>query len=199
MSKEDENTVHGTTTATTSTCNSVNLNAKVLLQTATALASNQDRTKTTKARILFDNGRHWSYVTHHLLSRLNLKSHKTKPLHLNTFGQQNYRKERCEVVKIRISKPGCSNKVQISTLSFPVICSAIPKKGGHWQVSTYPALGIAWQYLQCEWRLNWYSHRFRLLLQHCARENNSKRLRVRSYCCTQQIRMDLIWSYRRIN
>ena len=127
-SKENESTVHGTTTATTSTCKSANPNGKVLLQTAIALASNQDGTKTTKARILFDNGSHRSYVTHHLQSRLNLKSHKTETLHLNTFGEQKYRKERCEIVKIRISKPGCSDEVEISALSFPVICSAIPNK-----------------------------------------------------------------------
>ena len=111
----------------------------MLLQTATALASKEDGTKTTRARILFDNGSHRSYVTQQLKLRLNLKSYKTETLHLNTFGEQKYRKQRCEVVKIRINKPGFSenDEVQISALSFPVICSAIPSKV---DVSKFPHL-----------------------------------------------------------
>lgn len=100
----------------------------VLLQTATALASNEDGTQTKKARILFDNGSQRSYVSNHLKSRLNLKPYKTEMLHLNTFGEQKYRKQRCEVVKIRVVKPGLNKEVEISALTFPVICSSLRSK-----------------------------------------------------------------------
>ena len=50
----------------------------VLLQTATAVATNEDGTKMTKARILFDSGSYRSYVTNDLKSRLNLRSYKTE-------------------------------------------------------------------------------------------------------------------------
>ena len=50
----------------------------VLLQTATTVATNEDGTKMTKARILFDSGSHRSYVTNDSKSRLNLKSYKNR-------------------------------------------------------------------------------------------------------------------------
>ena len=49
----------------------------VLLQTASAIARNEDSTKSTRVKILFDNGSQRSYVTDNLKSRLGLKS--TKP------------------------------------------------------------------------------------------------------------------------
>ena len=100
----------------------------VLLQTATAVATNEDGTKMTKARILFDSGSHRSYVTNDLRSRLKLKSYKTEMLNLNTFGEQKYRKQSCELVKFRLSKPGLNEEVEISALSFPVICSSLQSK-----------------------------------------------------------------------
>ena len=60
----------------------------VLLQTATAVATNEDGTKMTKARILFDSGSHRFYITNDLKSRLKLKSYRTEMLNLNTFGEQ---------------------------------------------------------------------------------------------------------------
>ncbi|XP_078374406.1 uncharacterized protein LOC144657946 [Oculina patagonica] len=100
----------------------------VLLQTATAVATNENGTKTTKARILFDSGSHRSYVTNDLKARLNLKSCKTEMLNLNTFGEQKYRKQTCDLVKIRLNKPGLNEEVEISALSFPVICSSLQSK-----------------------------------------------------------------------
>ncbi|XP_067047620.1 uncharacterized protein [Acropora muricata] len=100
----------------------------VLLQTATAVATNEDGTKMTKARILFDSGSHRSYVTNDLKSRLKLKSYKTEMLNLNTFGEQKYRKQSCELVKVLIRNPGLNEEVEISALSFPVICSSLQSK-----------------------------------------------------------------------
>ena len=48
----------------------------VLLQTAKAMAFNEDNSKSTQVRILFDNGSQRSYVTSDLKSRLNLPLHQ---------------------------------------------------------------------------------------------------------------------------
>lgn len=85
----------------------------VLLQTATAVATNEDGTKVTKVRILFDSGSHRSYVTNDLKSRFNLNSYKTEMLNLNTFGEQKYRKQSCKLVKVRLSKPGLNEEVEV--------------------------------------------------------------------------------------
>lgn len=99
----------------------------VLLETAKAVATNEDGTRSTNVRILPDNGSQRSYVTNSLNSRLKLKPCRTETLHLNTFGEQKYRKQTCDVVKIRLSKPGCE-EVEVSALSFPAICSSLPSK-----------------------------------------------------------------------
>ena len=64
----------------------------VLLQTAKAMAFNEDNSKSTQVLILFDNGSQRSYVTSNLKSRLNLNPIKTETLHLNTFGGSTFRK-----------------------------------------------------------------------------------------------------------
>jgi hypothetical protein len=63
----------------------------VMLQTATATATNEDATRSTKVKILFDSGSQRSYISDKLKSRLNLQPETTETLHLNTFGERNYR------------------------------------------------------------------------------------------------------------
>ena len=101
----------------------------MLLQTAKAVATNEDGTRSTNVRIIFDNGSQRSYVTNSLELRLNLKPCKTETLHLNTFRKQN-----CDVVKIRLNKPGCE-EVEVSALTFPAIKI---------EVSQFPYLEAAW-------------------------------------------------------
>ena len=57
----------------------------VLLQTATAIAKNEDGTRYTKVKILFDSKSQRSYVTDNLKSKLDLKSTKTAMLHLRRY------------------------------------------------------------------------------------------------------------------
>lgn len=57
----------------------------VLLQTATAIAKNEDGTRYTKVKILFDSESQRSYVTDNLKSKLDLKSTKTEMLHLRRY------------------------------------------------------------------------------------------------------------------
>lgn len=78
-------------------------------------------------RILFDNGSQRSYVTSSLKSKLNLKPIKSETLHLNTFGGNTFRKQSCDVVKLRLEgREG--EEVEINALNYPIICSPLPSK-----------------------------------------------------------------------
>ena len=57
----------------------------VLLQTATAVAINEDQSKSTTVRVLFDSGSQRSYITDGVRRKLGLKSTNIETLHLNTF------------------------------------------------------------------------------------------------------------------
>ena len=126
-------TVHVQSTTTTT---STNAKGQVMLQTATALATNEDGSKTAKVKILFDSGSQRSYITNSLKSRLNIKSKKTETLHLNTFGERSYRKQKCEVSPLLL-RSNKNEDILISTLSFPVICSPLSTKI---EVDQYPHL-----------------------------------------------------------
>ena len=54
----------------------------------------EDSSKSTRVKILFDNGSQRSYVTD------NLKSTKKEMRHLNTFGEKTFRKQRCDVLTL---------------------------------------------------------------------------------------------------
>ena len=122
-----------TTTATSSTKGT---KGSILLQTATAIATSEDGSKSIPVRILFDNGSQRSYVTDHIKARLGLTATSTETLHLNTFGENAYRKQKCQVftLPLRSSK---DEFVEISALNFPVICSPLPKRI---DVTKYPHL-----------------------------------------------------------
>ena len=126
------NTETPTTHFTTATSRS---KGSVLLQTATAVATNEDLSKSTTVRILFDNGSQRSYVTDNLKSKLGLKSTSTETLRLNTFGETAYRNQRCQVVTLPLRNN--NEYVEISALNFPVICSPLPKRV---DVTKYPHL-----------------------------------------------------------
>ena len=107
-----------------------------MLQTATAIATSEDGSKSIPVRILFDNGNQRSYVTDRIKARLGLTATSTETLHLNTFGENAYRKQKCQVftLPLRSSK---DEFVEISALNFPVICSPLPKRK---DVTKYPHL-----------------------------------------------------------
>ena len=116
--------------------NNVKAKGSVLLQTATAIASNEDRSKSVAVSILFDNGSQRSYVTDNPKSKLGLKSTSTETLRLNTFGETAYRNQRCQVVTLPLRNNN-NEYVEISALNFPVICSPLPKRV---DVNKYPHL-----------------------------------------------------------
>ena len=56
-----------------------------------------------------------------------MKPIRSETLHLNTFGDNKYRKQSCNVVKLRLQKQG-NEEIEITALNFPVICSPLPAK-----------------------------------------------------------------------
>ena len=127
---ESPQLVQTTTTASSGT------KGTVLLQTARAVATNEDGTKSSNVQILFHNSSQRSYVTNTLKSRLSLEPLRKETLHLNTFGEQRYRTQDCDVVKVRLGRAGCE-EIEICALGFPVICSSLPNKI---EVSKFPQL-----------------------------------------------------------
>ena len=126
-------TVHVQGTTTTM---STDVKGKVMLQTATAIATNEDGSKSARVKILFDSGSQRSYITNSLKSKLNIKPKKTETLHLNTFGERSYRKQKCEVLPLFL-RSNKNEDIMISALSFPVICSLLSTKI---EVDQYPHL-----------------------------------------------------------
>ena len=99
----------------------------VLLQTASAIARNEDSTKSTRVKILFDNGSERSYVTDNLKSRLGLKSTIKEMLHLNTFGEKTFRKQKWDVLTLFLQDAN-EETSRVCVLSFPTICSPLPSR-----------------------------------------------------------------------
>ena len=91
-----------------------------------ALGSTVNATSSTKAkgRILFDNGSQQSYVTDNLKSKLGLKPTSSGTLHLNTIGENAYRKQKCQVVTLPL-RNNKNEYLEISALNFLVISSPL--------------------------------------------------------------------------
>ena len=71
-----------------------------------------------------DVGSQRSYLTNALKTRLKLKPLRQEYLTLNTFGNEQFNKRRCDLITVRLqAKHG--EEVKISTLSFPAICSPL--------------------------------------------------------------------------
>ena len=47
---------------------------------------------------------------------------------LNTFGETRYKSQDCDIVNLRLKKPGCDDSVIVGALSYPAICSPLPSK-----------------------------------------------------------------------
>ena len=60
----------------------------------------------------------------------------TEMLHLNTFGEQSFRKQKCDVTTLLLEDRN-NETAKISVLRFPVICSSLPSQV---DVTTYPHL-----------------------------------------------------------
>lgn len=118
------------------TTSSSGTKGNVLLQTASAIARYEDGLKSIKVKVLFDSGSQRCYVTDNLKAKLGLKQTSTEMLHLNTFGEQSFRKQKCDVTTLLLEDRN-NETVKISFLRFPVICSSLPSQV---DVTTYPHL-----------------------------------------------------------
>ena len=98
----------------------------VLLQTAQAMAVNNQNSANTNVRILLNTGSQRSYVTDRLKTKLNLSPVKSETLHLNTFGEENYNKQQCDVVNLHLQ--GAHGEIEVSALCFQKICSPVSAK-----------------------------------------------------------------------
>ena len=72
----------------------------VLLQTARAVAYDETGSNVVPVRILLDNGSQRSYITEQLSAKLNLKSISHEKLILNTFGDDRYKTQESELMKL---------------------------------------------------------------------------------------------------
>ena len=98
----------------------------VLLQTAQAMAVNNQNSANTNVRILLDTGSQRLYVTNRLKTKLNLSPVKSETLHLNTFGEESYKKQQCDVVNLHLQ--GAHGEIEVSALCFQKICSPVSAK-----------------------------------------------------------------------
>jgi len=78
-------------------------------------------------RVLFDSGSQRSYVSSSVSSRLNLKPVNSENLRINNFGDANYRKQKCAVVKLCLQTRS-HEELELFALNYPVICSPLPSK-----------------------------------------------------------------------
>jgi hypothetical protein len=96
----------------------------VMLQTATASAISYDGSTSIPVKIIFDSGSQRSYVSDHLKTKLGLKSQRSETLHLNTFGEKRFRRQKCELLQLKLCASN-DEQVTIEALNFPVICSPV--------------------------------------------------------------------------
>ncbi|CAB4006955.1 G2 M phase-specific E3 ubiquitin- ligase, partial [Paramuricea clavata] len=115
----------GSKDSTLTVGNLVTSKRHVLLQTARAVATNEDGSKTCPVRILFDSGSQRSYLTDDLKRKLNLNPIKTETLYLNTFGDSKHERKSCQLFNLNL-RDRDNEITPIWALNFPVICSPLP-------------------------------------------------------------------------
>ena len=72
-------------------------------------------------KVLMDSGSQRSYVTESLKNKLGLIPEKTEVLNLNTFGDDKFRKQRCDQVQLQLQ--GQTKDIEIMAFCFPKISS----------------------------------------------------------------------------
>ena len=97
----------------------------MLLQTATAYTYNSTNSKRTKVQILFDSRSQRSYITNELKEKLDLKPTKPETLHLNTFGEEGFKRQKFDMFSLQLQGKDGELDLELSALAFPVICSPV--------------------------------------------------------------------------
>ena len=112
-------------TVTTTTIARSTTKGTVLLQTASSMAVN--RSNSIPVRVIFDNRSWQSYVSSSVTSRLNLQPVNSENLHINSFGDTSYQKQKCNVIKLCLQTRN-HEEVELYAVNFPVICSPFPSR-----------------------------------------------------------------------
>ena len=74
-------------------------------------------------RVLLDNGSQRSYLTHDLRNRLKFQTLRRDTVNLNTFGEEIFKKRKCDVVHLTLQ--GGDADMDITALAFLTICSPL--------------------------------------------------------------------------
>jgi hypothetical protein len=107
---------------------------RVFLQTATTQAYAEG--KQVPVRILMDSGSQRTYITDSLKNELGLVAEKTEVLNLNTFGNDQVQKRKCD--RVRLQLRGQRKNIEIAALSFSKICAPLSTT---LDIDQYPHLG----------------------------------------------------------
>ena len=110
---------------------------RVLLQTAQTVAFSSGNL-TVPVRILFDNGNQRSYITDNLKEKLSLNPIRQETQHLNVFGSESCNRKRCNVLRLNLQ-----GRNDVIALSFPRICSPLPRRVELNQCSNLQDLDLA--------------------------------------------------------
>lgn len=104
------------------TTSTIKNNPKILLQTARTHVFTADGSNLLPVRVLMDGGSQRSYITNSLKTRLGLSPLRTETLNLNTFGEEQFKRRQCELVKVNLQGHDGTD-IQICALNSPMICS----------------------------------------------------------------------------
>ncbi|CAB4040670.1 Hypothetical predicted protein, partial [Paramuricea clavata] len=66
-----------------------------------------------------------SYITNELKEKLDLKPIKQETLHLNTFGEEGFKRQKCDMFSLQLQGEDGELDIELSALAFPVICSPV--------------------------------------------------------------------------
>ena len=124
-SNEDSNArtatmIDGNENSTTTTTKTRN---KVLLQTAVTYAHGGSSSSPIPVHVLLDSGSQRTYITNSLKKQLGLIPIRTETLNLNTFGDEHFTKQLCDMVQLSLT--GKNSNRNITALCFPKICSPL--------------------------------------------------------------------------
>ncbi|XP_078384164.1 uncharacterized protein LOC144666642 [Oculina patagonica] len=124
----------------------VNSRARVVLQTAQAMASTSGVTKIQgcKIRVIFDAGSQRSYVSEKLAEMLQLKSIGSTIMETGTFGQPQAMVTERELVTLHVGHLFEEDGVQVEAFKVPVICKALQNQHIEEAKRVHPYLNKLW-------------------------------------------------------
>ena len=124
----------------------INSRARVVLQTAQAIASTSGVTKIQgcKIRVIFDAGSQRSYVSEKLAEMLQLKSMGSTIMETGTFGQPQALVTERELVTLHVGHLYEEDGVQVEAFKVPVICKALQNQYIEEAKRVHPYLNKLW-------------------------------------------------------